>query len=90
MSLDGAIQAAVTAALAKALQPYLRRLSDPEPLVFSVPEAARVLRTSTNTIRRLVADGVLPTVPHMGHRILIPRSAIVRFVESAKSNEADR
>ena len=90
MSLDAVIENAVTAAVEKALAPYLRRLSDPEPLVYSVPEAAHVLRTSTNTVRRLVDDGVLPTVPHMGQRVLIPRSAVARFVESghAKTEHA--
>jgi excisionase family DNA binding protein len=84
MSLDNAIQEAVTAALTDALRPYLKRLADPEPLVYSVPEAAHVLRTSTNTIRRLVDAGVLPIVPHMGQRVLIPRTAVVEFVESGE------
>lgn len=52
MSLDAAIDNAVTAATEKALAAHLRRLSDPEPLVYSVPEAAHVLPTSTNTVRR--------------------------------------
>ena len=85
MSLDDAVQRAVVEAVETALAPYIRRLSDPEPLVYSVPEAAHVLRTSTNTVRRLVDDGVLPTVPHMGHRVLVPRRAVERFVESATS-----
>jgi len=82
VSLDDAIQEAVIGAVQRALGPYLRRLADPEPLVFSVPEAARVLRTSTNTVRRLVEERVLPTVPHMGQRVLIPRSAVQRLVEA--------
>jgi excisionase family DNA binding protein len=82
VSLDNAIQAAVVDAVQEALAPYLRRLADPEPLVYSVREAAHVLSTSTNTVRRLVEDGVLPTVPHMGQRIVIPRVAVVRLVEA--------
>src|ERR687898_3302077 len=53
----------------------------PEPLVYSVREAAHVLRTSTTTVRRLVDEGVLPIVPHMGQRIVIPRAAVARLVE---------
>ena len=82
MSLDDAIERAVIAAVEKALGPHLRRLADPEPLVYSVPECARVLATSTNTVRRLVDEGVLPTVPHMGQRVVIPRAAVLRLVES--------
>lgn len=83
MSLDEGIQNAVARGVRAALAPYLRRLSDPEPLVYSVHQAAKVLSTSTNTVRRLVEEGVLPTVPHMGHRVLIPRTAVARLVESA-------
>ncbi len=85
MSLDAAVEKALTAALEKALGPYLRRLSDPEPVVYSVSEAAHVLRTSTTTVRRLVEEGVLPTVPHMGHRIVIPRAAVATLVASGSS-----
>jgi excisionase family DNA binding protein len=82
MTIDEAIQAVVVAALHESLAPYLRRLADPEPLVYSVREAAHVLSTSTNTVRRLVDEGVLPIVPHMGQRVLIPRIAVVRLVET--------
>jgi excisionase family DNA binding protein len=85
VSMDAAIEKAVAAALEKTLSPYLRRLSDPEPLAYSVREAAHVLRTSTTTVRRLVEEGVLPTVPHMGQRILIPRVAVANLVASGGS-----
>jgi excisionase family DNA binding protein len=82
VSLDAAIRAVVIDAIEQALAPYLRRLSVPEPLVYSVREAAQVLNTSTNTVRRPVDEGVLPIVPHMGQRIVIPRTAVVRLVEA--------
>lgn len=84
MSLDAAIRDVVVGAISEALAPYLRRLSDPEPLVYSVREAAQVLSTSTNTVRRLVDEGVLPIVPHMGQRIVIPRTAVVRLVQASE------
>ena len=85
MSLDGAIQAVVVEAVREALAPYLRRLAEPEPLVYNVAEAAQVLSTSTNTVRRMIERGILPVVPHMGHRVVIPRTAVVRLVESSGS-----
>jgi excisionase family DNA binding protein len=84
VSLDAAIQAVVVEAIQEALAPYLRRLADPEPLVYNVAEAAHVLCTSTNTVRRLIEEGLLPIVPHMGHRVVIPRAAVVSFVEQAE------
>jgi excisionase family DNA binding protein len=89
VSLDAAIQAVVVDAVQEALAPYLCRLADPEPLVYSVREAAHVLSTSTNTVRRLVEDGVLPIVPHMGQRIVIPRIAVVRLVEARAAESED-
>jgi excisionase family DNA binding protein len=89
VSLDAAIQAVVVDAVQKALAPYMRRLADPEPLVYSVRETAHVLRTSTNTVRRLVDEGVLPIVPHMGQRIVIPRLAVVRLVEAGGRSQVD-
>jgi len=85
VSLDSAIQAVVVDAVSQALAPYLRRPADPEPLVYSVRENARVLSTSTTTIRRLIDEGVLPIVPHMGQRIVVPRMAVLRLVESAET-----
>jgi excisionase family DNA binding protein len=85
VSLDAALETAVTSALEKALGPYLRRLSDPEPVVYSVREAAHVLCTSTTTVRRLVDEGVLRTVPHMGQRIVIPRAAVTKLVVARTS-----
>ena len=85
MSLDGAIQAVVVEAVREALAPYVRRRAEPEPLVYNVAETAQVLSTSTNTVRRMIERVVLPVVPHMGHRVVIPRSAVVRLVESAEA-----
>ena len=57
MSLDDAIQAIIAEAVQQTLAPYLRRLADPEPLVYSVREAAHVLSTSSTTVRRLIDEG---------------------------------
>jgi excisionase family DNA binding protein len=82
-SLEDLIAKAVEKGLQEALRPYLRRLADPEALVYTVPQAAVVLSTSTNTIRRMIDAGVLPILPNMGKRVLIPRIAIERLVDEA-------
>jgi excisionase family DNA binding protein len=90
VTLDKALQAVVAEAVEQSLAPYLRRLADPEPLVYSVREAAHVLSTSTSTIRRLIDEGVLPIVPHMGQRIVVPRAAVRRLVNSAERPAVER
>ena len=83
MTLEAVIEEVVANAGQQALDPYIRRLADPGPLVYSVREAAHVIRTSANTIRRLIDEGVLPVVPHLGQRVVIPRIAIERLIEPA-------
>lgn len=61
---------------------FVRRLVDPEPLTYTIPQAAVVIGTSDTTVRKLVNAGRLPLVPHMGERRLIPRIAVDAFVHS--------
>lgn len=84
MSLDELIEERVAAGVERALRPWLRRLADPEPLVWTVPQVAKVLATSPDTVRRLIADGVLPTVPHIP-RVLVPRAAVEQLVAEASA-----
>jgi excisionase family DNA binding protein len=51
-------------------------------IALSVQDVAALCSISTPTVRRLVAEGVLPRVPHT-ERVLIPRSAVERWVEGA-------
>lgn len=82
MNLEAALRAEVTAAVEQALAPYTRRLIDPEPLTYTIPQTATVIGTSEPTVRKLVAAGLLPLVPHMGDRRLIPRVAVEAFVHA--------
>jgi excisionase family DNA binding protein len=50
-------------------------------LTVTVPEAAEILGCSKTHLYALVARGEIPTVPHMGRRRLIPRTAIDRLLE---------
>lgn len=83
LTLDEYLCELVSSIVTDALAPYLRRLGDPEPLTFSIPQAAKVIGTSPSTVRRIVDEGRLPLVPHMGERRLIPRSAVEAFVAGA-------
>ena len=82
-SFDELVRTLVAEGLAEAFGPYLRRLSDPECLTYSIPQAAKVLGTSPHMVRRAIEAGHLPLVPHMGERRLIPRAAVEELIASA-------
>jgi len=50
-----------------------------EPLVLSVPEAARLLGVSRNLAYELVREGRLPHV-RLGRRVLIPRVGLEQWL----------
>jgi excisionase family DNA binding protein len=56
-------------------------------MVFTVSQAAQVLQVSEDTIGRLVRRGVLPRVPHLDGKVLIPRQAVVRLVADQPAAE---
>lgn len=78
MSIEAAIADAVRAAVADELADIRDQLTRLErrPLVLSVKQAADELGTSESTIRRLIADGHLPTADLGGRLTRIPVSAI--------------
>ena len=82
-SLEGHIEAAVERAVMRALRPYLRRICEPEPAVYSVAQAAVVLQVSEDTVTRLVRRGVVDRVPHVDGKILIPRTSVERLLDRA-------
>lgn len=90
MMIEERIVELVGQAVAEALAPYTARLVDPEPLTYTVPQAAIVIGTSPTTVRKLVDAGHLPLVPHMGERRLIPRAAVEAFVSSTSSRAQAR
>ena len=71
------------------LAPYLAELLKPQPLVYTANQAAAVLEVSADTVGRLVKRGLLPRVPHVDGKLLIPRVAVERFVNDASSSEPD-
>ena len=82
-TIDELVEDAVDRAVTRLLAPYLRRLAQPEPAVYTVAQAAIVLQVSDDTISRLVRRGALPRVPHLDGKVLIPRRAVETLIESS-------
>lgn len=83
MTIEEQIATAVEEAMQRVLGQYLRRLSDPEPLVYTVAQAATVLQVSEDTVSRLIKRGLLQRIPHLEGRVLVPRIALERIVNDA-------
>ena len=83
-SIEELIEAAVERAIRRSLGPYLHRLSSCEPAVYTLAQSAEVLQVSEDTIGRMVRKGVLPRVPHVGGKVLIPKRALHRLIEGSE------
>jgi excisionase family DNA binding protein len=79
-SIERTIEEVVERAVERLLGPYLRRICEPEPAVYTVAQAAIVLQVSEDTIARLVRRGVLHRVPHVEGKVLIPRVTVDELV----------
>lgn len=84
-SIEQLVEAAVTRAVILLLEPYLYRLSEPEPLVYTVAQAAAILQVSPDTVSRLIRRGVLDRVPHIDGKQLIPKRSVEELVDGASS-----
>ena len=80
VTIEDQIEAAVERALQRMLGPYLAKLCAPEPAVYTVAHTAVVMQVSEDTVARLVKRGVLPRVPHLDGKVLIPRAAVQKLV----------
>ncbi len=83
-SIEELIEAAVDRAIRRSLGPYLHRLSACEPAVYTVAQSAEVFQVSEDTNARMVRRGVLPRVPHVGGKVLIPKRALERLIEGSE------
>ena len=83
--MEALIEAAVERAIGRSLGPHLHRLRVCEPAVYTVAQAAEVLQVSEDTVGRIVRRGVLPRVPHVGGKVLIPRRALDRLIEQGET-----
>lgn len=60
-------------------------MAEREPLLLSVREAAKLLRVGKGTAYNLAAEGLIPVL-RVGRRILVPREALLRWIESQGEN----
>lgn len=88
-SIEACIEEAVERAVDRLLGPYLRRICEPTPAVYTVAQAAVVLQVSEDTVARLVRRAVLHRVPHVGGKILIPRAAVDELLAGRPSTMHD-
>lgn len=56
-------------------------MGESEPLLLTVREAAKVLRIGKGTAYTLAGEGLIPVL-RVGRRILVPREALLRWIES--------
>ena len=59
---------------------------DGERLVYSVREACALLGLSKNSVYARIREGVIPSI-RVGARLLIPRIAFERWLESASKGD---
>jgi excisionase family DNA binding protein len=83
-TIEALVEAAVERAVSRLLEPHLHRLQPCSPAVYTISQAAAVLQVSDDTIGRLVRKGVLPRVPHLDGKVLIPREAVARMIEGGQ------
>lgn len=81
-TIEDLVEAAVTRSVERLLGPHLVKLSRPEPLVYTVAQAAEVLQLSTDSVTRLVKKGVLVRVPWVDGKLLIPKRCVEELLAS--------
>lgn len=73
---DEQLEKVIDRAVAAGIERYQSRFGAVRLHAYTIGEAATALRTSEPTIRKLIEQGHLPVVPHMGRRKVIPVAAI--------------
>lgn len=89
-SIEELVRTEVAAGVADVLGPYLPRLARPECRSYTFGQAAAVIGCSDRHVSKLVRDNVLPIVPHMGGRKLIPRVAVEAFVDGREASASSQ
>jgi len=59
-----------------------------ESLVYSVPEAGRLLSLSRATAYTLAAQGIIPTI-RLGRRLVVPKAALAKLLAEAGNKTGD-
>lgn len=84
MTLDQALADLVR----DAVRSELGGITGARRVAYSVPEAAWALGVSPDTVRTLIDERRLPTVPHVGRRRLVPVAALEAFAAGAMAPTA--
>lgn len=87
MTVEQAIAAATRDAIRAEMADQMERLVGSilavRPVAYTKRQAGLALGVSDRTIGRLIAEGLLPTVPHVGDRCLIPVAAVEAFASGS-------
>ena len=62
------------------------QMNENDSLVLMPTEAAKLLRIGRGTVYEQIRLGVIPSI-RMGRRILVPRAALMKMLETAKGKE---
>ncbi|MEY2451462.1 MAG: hypothetical protein QOD92_1036 [Acidimicrobiaceae bacterium] len=81
MTIDDDLAGVVQRGVHAALGPYLPKLLALEKRTCTFGEAGKIIGCSDRHVAKLVADGVLPIVPHNGTKKVIPRIAVVALAD---------
>lgn len=79
------LAAVVERAVERAVESMVRQLRQPEPLVYTVHQAAHALQVSPDTVGRMIRRGTLLKVPHLDGRVLIPRVAVEALIHETSA-----
>jgi len=61
------------------------QVNDSDSLVLTPAETAKLLRIGRGTVYEQIRLGFIPSI-RMGRRILVPRAALMKMLETAKGN----
>jgi excisionase family DNA binding protein len=61
------------------------QVNDSDSLVLTPAETAKLLRIGRGTVYEQIRLGVIPSI-RMGRRILVPKAALMKMLETAKGN----
>lgn len=59
---------------------------DVAPLTYTIREAAQAIGVSESQVKRMIASGVLPLVPHTGRRRLISRKRLAEWIDQQEAS----
>ena len=65
----------------------MKRKSEPEVVLHTVPEAAHLLNVSVNTAWMLVRTNAIPSI-RLGHSVRVPRAELLAHIAALAAQKA--